>query len=64
MVIRICGILIIYYKIWVIADVSVVVESYFICALVYRIMVFKENKYPLPWIDNLFDQALRSLMLF
>ena len=56
MVIRICGILIIYYKIWVIADVSVVVESDFICALVYRNLVVGKNKYSLPWIDYLFDQ--------
>ena len=43
MVIRICGILIIYYKIWVMADVSVVVESDIKCALVYRIMVVGKN---------------------
>ena len=43
MVIRIYGILIIYYKILVMVDVSMVVESDFICALVYRIMVVGKN---------------------
>ena len=64
MVIRIYGILIIYYKIWVIAYVSVVVESDFICALVYRNLVVGKNKYSLPRIDDLFDQAFRGLMFF
>ena len=41
MVFRICGTLIIYYKIWVMADVSVVVESDFIRAMMYRIMVIE-----------------------
>ena len=43
MVIGNCGILIIYYKIWVLADVSIVVESDIKCALVYRILVVGEN---------------------
>ena len=43
MVIRIYGILIIYYKNWVMADVSVVVESDIKCALVYGIMVVGKN---------------------
>ena len=48
MVIRISGILIIYYKNWVMADVSVVVESDIKYDLVCRIMVFGKDKYPLP----------------
>ena len=43
MVIGNCGILIIYYKIWVLADVSIVVESDIKCGLVYRILVVGEN---------------------
>ena len=62
MVIRISGILIIYYKNWVMADVSVVVESDIKCALVYRNMVIGKNKYHLPQIDDLFDQASWSLI--
>ena len=41
MVFRICGTLIIYYKIWVMADVSIVVESDFIRTVMYRIMVIE-----------------------
>ena len=44
------------------ADVSVVVESDIKCVLVYRNMVIGKNKYHLPQIDDLFDQASRSLM--
>ena len=62
MVIRICGILIIYYKIWLMADVSVVVESYIKYALVYSNMGFRKNKYSVPQSDDLSNQALRSLM--
>ena len=36
-------ILIIYYKIWVMAYASIVVESDFICALVDRNMVVRKN---------------------
>ena len=43
MVIRICGILIIYYKIWLMADVSIVVESDIKCAIGYRNMVVGKN---------------------
>ena len=64
MVIRVCGILIIYCKVEYLADVSVVVESDISRAMVYRIMVVGKNKYSFPWIDDLFDQASRSLMFF
>ena len=46
------------------ADVSIVVESDIKCALVYSNIVFGKNKYSLPQIDDLFDQASRSLMFF
>ena len=63
-VFRICGILIIYYKICVMADASVVVESDIKYALVYSNMGFRKNKYSTPQNDDLFNQALRSLMFF
>ena len=46
------------------ADVSVVVELVIKYALMYKNMVFGKNKYSIPQSDNLFDQALRSLMSF
>ena len=36
-------------------DVSIVVESDFICALVCKIMIFGKNKYSLPQFDDWFD---------
>ena len=64
MVIRVCGILIIYYKVEYLADVSIVVESDIKYALVHRIMIFGRDRYPLPQIDDLFDKVSRNLMFF
>ena len=44
------------------ADASVVVESDIKYALVYSNMGFRKNKYSIPQNDDLFNQALRSLM--
>ena len=40
-------VLIIYCKVWVSGRGSIIVESYFKCALVYSNMIFGKDKYPL-----------------